>query len=69
MPVDKSGPDWDAYIDSVAPVTGLHIPACWKPNVAGFLAMAASAAALFANVSLDDASDEAASVFRPGETS
>ena len=69
MPVDHSGPDWDAYIDSVAPVTGLHIPASWKPNVAGFLAMAATAAALFADVPLDHASDESAPVFRPGEKS
>ena len=59
--------DWEAYIDAVAPVTGLHIRDDWKPAVAMYLAMAANAAALFASLPLDDAADEAAPVFRAGD--
>lgn len=58
--------DWQAYIDVVAPAAGLEIRDEWKANVASFLALAASNAALYADLPFDDAKDESAAVFRPG---
>lgn len=56
----------DALIAAMTPVLGLQIDAAWRPHVLGFLKMAADAADLVLEVPLDDHSDEAASVFRPG---
>lgn len=64
----KAVTDWQAYIDAVAPAVGLEIRQEWKPSVATYLALAASNAALFAELPFDDAKDEAAPVFRPGDT-
>ena len=62
-----SAPDpWLAFIETAAPVVGLEIADAWKPGVALYLEMAANAAALFAELPLDDAADEAAPVFHPG---
>ncbi len=62
----KTVSDWQAYIDAMAPVVGLDIRDEWKPNVASFLALTASNAALYADLPFDDAKDESAPVFRPG---
>lgn len=66
--MSKSASDWQAYIDAMAPVAGIEIRDEWKSGVASFLALAASNAALYADLPFDDAKDEAAPVFRPGDT-
>ena len=59
-------PDWEAYVETVAPVMGLTIDAEWKPAVAAWVRTAATAAALFVDLPLDHAVDQPAPVFRPG---
>jgi hypothetical protein len=61
-----SPPDWAAYVRVMQPVTGIGVAEDWAPAVARNLAMAAAAAALFADLPLDDVRDEAAPVFQPG---
>jgi hypothetical protein len=56
----------EAMIVAMEPVLGLQIETAWRPQVLGFLKMAADAADLVLNVPLDDRRDESASVFRPG---
>lgn len=65
--MSKAVPDWQAYIDAVAPTVGLEIRQEWKLGVASFIALAFSNASLFADLPFDDAKDEAAPVFRPGD--
>lgn len=59
-------PDWGAYIEATAPAVGLTIAEEWKPAVAAWVGTAATAAALFVDLPLDQAIDEPAAVFRPG---
>ncbi|MEQ1695065.1 MAG: AtzG-like protein [Hyphomicrobiaceae bacterium] len=63
----KRIPNWQTYVDTMGPVVGLEIRDEWKANVASFLALAASNAALYADLPFDDATDESAAVFRPGD--
>ena len=58
--------DWQAYLEAMAPAVGLEIRDEWKLSVASYLAMAATNAALYANLPFDDATDEAAPIFKPG---
>jgi hypothetical protein len=45
---------------------GLEIEDAWRPKVLGYLGMLAEAADQFIDLPFDDARDEAAPVFRPG---
>ena len=47
-------------------VLGLTLDDDWRPQVVGFLVMAANAADLYVDLPLDEAQDEAAPIFRPG---
>lgn len=47
-------------------VLGLTIDDAWRPQVLGFLVMAANAADLYVDLPLDEAHDQAAPIFRPG---
>ncbi len=64
---DWQAPDWLAYVRAMEPVVGISVADAWREDVARTLAMAAAAAALFAELPLDDALDEAGPVFRPGK--
>jgi len=59
--------DWQSYMRTMEPVVGITVDEAWRTDVARYLAMAASNAALFADLPLDEALDEAASVFAPGQ--
>jgi Protein of unknown function (DUF4089) len=56
-----------ALIDAMAPVVGITVMPEWREAVIGFIDMARAAADQFVDLPLDDAEDEAAPVFRPGE--
>lgn len=58
--------DWQAYVRAMEPVIRLRVEEPWRAEVARYLMMAASNAALFADLPLDEALDEAAPVFVPG---
>ena len=58
--------DPDTHIDALAPALGLEIRPEWRPGIAGFLRIAADMARLVEEV-VDDATAEAAPVYRPGD--
>jgi hypothetical protein len=66
-PASLASLDWQAYVRAMEPVVGLTVEDAWRAEVARYLAMAASNAALFADLPLDEALDEAAPVFVPGQ--
>jgi hypothetical protein len=58
--------DYEAVVAAMEPLLGVKLEDAWRPKIAGFVAMAAQAADLFADLPLDEAVDEQAPVFRPG---
>ena len=52
---------------AMEPLLGITLAEAWRPNVLAFLMMAQSAATLYIDLPYDDARDEAAPVFVPGE--
>lgn len=56
----------DSLMTAMEALLDLSIEEAWRPRVLEFLTMAANNAALYADLPFDDAKDEAAPVFRPG---
>lgn len=58
--------DLTTLMAAMAPLLGLTIHEAWRPQVLGFLVMAANAADLYVELPLSEADDEAAPIFKPG---